>query len=343
MLNVKSFQIENFIPANYQDAAAPRLAEAQEKLQKHTGLGHEFTDWVRLPVDYDKEEFARVQAAAKKIQADSKALVVIGIGGSYLGARGVVEYLCSPNYNQKKKDTPNIYFMGNGLSADAMQEVFDLIGDQDFSVNVISKSGTTTEPAVAFRFFREALEKKYGKDGAKGRIYATTDKARGALKSLANEEGWESFVVPDGVGGRYSVLTAVGLLPIAVAGVDIEELMGGAAKMMKVCETASFENPAWTYAALRDALYQKGWSIEVWPATIPPSALCWNGGSSSTAKARARTARASSPPVWSSPRTCTPWASTFRPGGGSCLRPWCVWGPRSTSCWCPGTRSTATG
>ena len=210
MLNVKSFQIENFIPAGYRDAAAPRLAEAQEKLQKHNGLGHEFTDWVRLPVDYDKEEFARIQAAAKKIQGDSKALVVIGIGGSYLGARGVVEYLCSPNYNQKKnKKTPNIYFVGNGLSADAMQEVFDLIGDEDFSVNVISKSGTTTEPAVAFRFFRDALEKKYGKAGAKGRIYATTDKARGALKSLANEEGWESFVVPDGVGGRYSVLTAV--------------------------------------------------------------------------------------------------------------------------------------
>ena len=263
MLNVKSFQIENFIPANYQEAAVPRLADAQEKLQKGTGAGHEFTDWVRLPVDYDKEEFARIQAAAKKIQSDSKALVVIGIGGSYLGARGVIEYLCSPNYNQKKKDTPNIYFMGNGLAADAMQEVFDLIGDDDFSVNVISKSGTTTEPAVAFRFFRDALEKKYGKDGAKSRIYATTDKARGALKSLANAEGWESFVVPDGVGGRYSVLTAVGLLPIAVAGVDITELMGGAAKMMETCRTASFENPAWTYAALRDALYQKGWSIEV--------------------------------------------------------------------------------
>ena len=164
MLNVKSFQIEAFIPAGYQDAAAPRLAAAQEKLQKHNGLGHEFTDWVRLPVDYDKEEFARIQAAAKKIQGDSKALVVIGIGGSYLGARGVVEYLCSPNYNQKKdKKTPNVYFMGNGLSSDAMQEVFDLIGDDDFSVNVISKSGTTTEPAVAFRFFRDALEKKIGR------------------------------------------------------------------------------------------------------------------------------------------------------------------------------------
>ena len=265
MLNVKSFQIETFIPANYQEAAAPRLAAAQEKLQKGTGLGREFTDWVRLPVDYDKEEFARIQAAAKKIQGDSKALVVIGIGGSYLGARGVVEYLCSPNYNQKKnKKTPNIYFVGNGLSADAMQEVFDLIGDEDFSVNVISKSGTTTEPAVAFRFFRAELEKRYGRDGARERIFATTDKARGALKSLAAAEGWETFVVPDEVGGRYSVLTAVGLLPIAVAGVDIDALMGGAAEMMELCASRpSYECPAWRYAAARTALYRAGKPIEV--------------------------------------------------------------------------------
>ena len=265
MLNVKSFQIETFIPANYQEAAAPRLAAAQEKLQKGTGLGREFTDWVRLPVDYDKEEFARIQAAARKIQSDSKALVVIGIGGSYLGARGVVEYLCSPNYNQKKnKKTPNIYFVGNGLSADAMQEVFDLIGDEDFSVNVISKSGTTTEPAVAFRFFRAELEKRYGRDGARERIFATTDKARGALKSLAAAEGWETFVVPDEVGGRYSVLTAVGLLPIAVAGVDIDALMGGAAEMMELCASKpSYECPAWRYAAARTALYRAGKPIEV--------------------------------------------------------------------------------
>ena len=265
MLNVKAFQMESFIPADYQTTAAPRLAEAQEKLQKHTGAGHEFTDWVRLPVDYDKEEFARIQAAAKKIQGDSKALVVIGIGGSYLGARGVVEYLCSPNYNQKPgKKTPNIYFVGNGLSADAMQEVFDLIGDQDFSVNVISKSGTTTEPAVAFRFFRDALEKKYGKAGAKGRIYATTDKARGALKGLADAEGYETFVVPDDVGGRYSVLTAVGLLPIAVAGVDLDQLMKGAADMMETCRAEGLENnPAWQYAAARCGLYSQGKKIEI--------------------------------------------------------------------------------
>ncbi|WP_295745058.1 glucose-6-phosphate isomerase [uncultured Oscillibacter sp.] len=263
MLDVKLFQMETFLSEPYEDTLAPQLKSAHERLQDGSGLGGDFTGWVHLPRDYDKAEFARIKAAAAKIQKNSQALVVIGIGGSYLGARGVIDCLCSPNYNLKKKSTPNVYFMGNGLSADAMQEVLDLLEGVDFSVNVISKSGTTTEPAVAFRFFRDALEKKYGKAGAKGRIYATTDKARGALKSLANEEGWESFVVPDGVGGRYSVLTAVGLLPIAVAGIGIEELMGGAAKMMKLCETASYENPAWTYAALRDALYQKGWSIEV--------------------------------------------------------------------------------
>ena len=263
MLDVKLFQMETFLSEPYEETLAPLLRSAHKRLQDGSGLGGDFTGWVHLPRDYDKEEFARIKAAAARIQKNSQALVVIGIGGSYLGARGVIDCLCSPNYNLKKKSTPNVYFVGNGLSADAMQEVLDLLEGVDFSVNVISKSGTTTEPAVAFRFFRDALEKKYGKAGAKGRIYATTDKARGALKSLANEEGWESFVVPDGVGGRYSVLTAVGLLPIAVAGIDIEELMGGAAKMMKACETGSFENPAWTYAALRDALYQKGWSIEV--------------------------------------------------------------------------------
>ena len=264
MLKLDLSKLEGVISQDQINAMAPEVEAAHAKLYDPAAPGSDFVGWVRLPENYDKEEFARIQKAAQKIRSDSQVLVVIGIGGSYLGARGVIEYLCSPNYNQKRgKATPNIYFVGNGLSADAMQEVFDFIGDDDFSVNVISKSGTTTEPAVAFRFFRDALEKKYGREGAKGRIYATTDKARGALKSLANEEGWESFVVPDGVGGRYSVLTAVGLLPIAVAGVDIAELMGGAAKMMELCRTASYDSPAWRYAALRDALYRKGWSIEV--------------------------------------------------------------------------------
>ena len=232
MLDVKLFQMHTFLPLPYEEALLPRLKRAHEKLQKGTGAGGEFTGWVHLPRDYDREEFARIQAAAARIQNDSQALVVIGIGGSYLGARGVIECLCSPNYNLKKKNTPNIYFVGNGLSADSMGEVMDLLEGVDFSVNVISKSGTTTEPAVAFRFFRAALEERYGKEGARKRIYATTDKARGALKSLADAEGWETFVVPDEVGGRYSVLTAVGLLPIAVAGVDIEAMMAGAARMM---------------------------------------------------------------------------------------------------------------
>ena len=182
------------------------LQQAQTWLQEASGRGNDFVGWVNLPRDYDKEEYARIKAAAKKIQSDSKALVVIGIGGSYLGARAAIEMLCSNNYNLKKKNTPNIYFSGNGLSGDSLQEIIDLIGDDDFSVNVISKSGTTTEPAVAFRFFKGLLEKKYGKEGAAKRIYATTDKARGALKSLADAEGYETYVVPDDVGGRYSVL-----------------------------------------------------------------------------------------------------------------------------------------
>ena len=247
----------------YEEALAPRLKLAQEKLQNGSGAGGDFTGWVHLPRDYDKEEFARIQAAAAKIRKDSKALVVIGIGGSYLGARGVIDCLCSPNYNLKKKDGPNVYFIGNGLSADALQETLELVADVDFSVNVISKSGTTTEPAVAFRFFWEALEKKYGREEAGKRIYATTDKARGALKSLADNQGWETFVVPDDIGGRYSVLTAVGLLPIAVAGIDIEALMRGAAQMMDVCAGGTYACPAWKYAAIRYELYRSGRPIEL--------------------------------------------------------------------------------
>ena len=263
MLDVKLFQMKSFLPMPYEDALAPRLKRAHEKLQNATGAGSEFTGWVHLPQNYDREEFSRIQAAAAKIRSNSKALVVIGIGGSYLGARGVIDCLCSPNYNLKKKDGPNVYFVGNGLSADSLQEVLELVEDVDFSVNIISKSGTTTEPAVAFRFFREALEKKYGKEGAKDRIYATTDKQRGALKSLADAEGWETFVVPDDIGGRYSVLTAVGLLPIAVTGVDITELMGGAEDMMKTCQNGSYDCPAWVYAAIRYELYRSGRPIEL--------------------------------------------------------------------------------
>ena len=253
-----------FSPLPYEAALTPRLRLAHEKLLRGTGAGGDFTGWVHLPEQYDREEFRRIQAAAKKIQSDSQALVVIGIGGSYLGARGVIECLCSPNYNLKKKNTPNIYFVGNGLDNDQLAEVEELLEGQDFSVNVISKSGTTTEPAVAFRFFRRLLEEKYGAEAAAGRIYATTDRQKGALKALATAEGYESFVVPDDIGGRYSVLTAVGLLPIAVAGIDIEHLMAGAKSMMDTCAAADMEkNPAWQYAGARYELQHRGLEIEV--------------------------------------------------------------------------------
>ena len=264
MIQVDLQNIRSFIPLPYEAALSPRLRIAHDHLQNGDGAGGEFTGWVRLPEDYDKAEFARIKAAAKKIQSDSQALVVIGIGGSYLGARGVIECLRSPNYNLKKKNTPNIYFIGNGLSSDALTEVMELVDGVDFSVNVISKSGTTTEPAVAFRFFRELLEKKYGPEEAARRIYATTDARKGALKGLADDKGYEEFVVPDNIGGRYSVLTAVGLLPIAVAGIDIDALMAGAADMMRECALADMNaNPAWQYAAARQHLYRLGKTTEI--------------------------------------------------------------------------------
>ena len=271
MLSIDISHAASFLSLPYEAALRPRLERAAGWLQNGGGKGSDFIGWVTLPRDYDRGEYARILAAAKKIQGDSKALVVIGIGGSYLGARGVIECLCSPNYNLKKKSTPNIYFIGNGLSSDALREVTELIGDDDFSVNVISKSGTTTEPAVAFRFFREKLEKKYGKAEAAKRIYATTDAHKGALKSLADQEGYEEFVVPDNIGGRYSVLTAVGLLPIAVAGVDLDELMGGAQEMMSLCVKNDYSNPAWQYAATREALPsgQEGGASRVLRARVP--------------------------------------------------------------------------
>ena len=263
MLSIDVSHAASFLPLPYEEALRPRLARAAQWLQNGGGKGDDFIGWVKLPRDHDREEYARILAAAKKIQSDSKALVVIGIGGSYLGARGVIECLCSPNYNLRKKSTPNIYFIGNGLSSDALADVMELLGDDDFSVNVISKSGTTTEPAVAFRFFREKLERKYGKAGAAARIYATTDRSRGALKALADAEGYETFTVPDDVGGRYSVLTAVGLLPIAVAGIDLDELMHGAQELMDRCAVNDFTNPAWQYAAIRSELYHRGKKIEL--------------------------------------------------------------------------------
>ena len=270
MIGVDLSNMRHFIPLPYEMALTPRLRLAHDRLQSGTGVGGEFTGWVHLPENYDREEFSRIQAAAGRIRSDSQALVVIGIGGSYLGARGVIECLCSPNYNLKKKNTPNIYFVGNGLDNDQLAEVEELLAGQDFSVNVISKSGTTTEPAVAFRFFRELLEKKYGAEGAASRIYATTDAHKGALKSLADQKGYEEFVVPDNIGGRYSVLTAVGLLPIAVAGIDIDALMAGAADMMGTCALADMNaNPAWQYAGARYEMYRTGKKIELLAAYEP--------------------------------------------------------------------------
>ncbi len=258
---------ERFVQPHTLDRAACRLAI--DTLVNGTGAGSDFTGWVNLPVNYDRDEFARIRKAAARIQRDSKALVVIGIGGSYLGARAVVELLKSPNYNALTKDTPDIYFAGNGISADALAETIAMIGDRDFSVNVISKSGTTTEPAIAFRIFKELLEKKYGREGARARIYATTDKTRGALKTLADKEGYESFVVPDDVGGRYSVLTAVGLLPIACCGIDIEKLMQGAAEERETILKEGVESAAAQYAMQRQYLYKTGRHVEILAAYEP--------------------------------------------------------------------------
>ena len=270
MLKLDLSKLSAFLPEGYAESRADRLEKAAGMLAGHTGPGGDFTGWVNLPRDYDKAEFARIKAAAKKIQQQSQVLVVIGIGGSYLGARAVIELLASPNYNIKKKDTPDIFFAGNGLSTDALLETIALIGDRDFSVNVISKSGTTTEPAVAFRIFKQLLEEKYGQEGARDRIYATTDARKGALKGLADTEGYEEFVVPDDVGGRYSVLTAVGLLPIAVAGIDIDALMGGAAQAMEELAAPGMDNPAWQYAAARHALYESGKKVELLACYEPP-------------------------------------------------------------------------
>ena len=256
MLNVDLSPLTSFLSQEQLAAMEPRVRAAHQLLESGTGAGNDYIGWLRLPKEYDKEEFARIQKAAKKIQSDSQVLVVIGIGGSYLGARAVVELLRSPNYNLKKKDTPDILFTGNNLSTDAILETIQLIGDRDFSINIISKSGTTTEPAVAFRIFKKLIEDKYGKEEARKRIYATTDKARGALKGLADREGYETLVVPDEVGGRYSVLTAVGLLPIAVTGIDIQALMDGAAQAMEALAAPGLDNPAWQYAAARHVLYE---------------------------------------------------------------------------------------
>ena len=257
----------SFVQDHEMEYMSELAAQAKDKLLAKTGAGNDFLGWIDLPVDYDKEEFDRILKAAEKIKSDSEVLVVFGIGGSYLGASAAIEFLGHSFANEVSRDirkAPEIYFAGNSISSTYLKDLIDVIGDRDFSVNVISKSGTTTEPAIAFRVFKELLEKKYGKEGAAERIYATTDKARGALKNLATEEGYETFVVPDDIGGRFSVLTAVGLLPIAASGADITKLMEGAAAARKDAIEKDFaENDAMKYAAIRNILLRKGKVVEV--------------------------------------------------------------------------------
>ena len=256
--------LKGFIADHELEGVACEVKAAHEALKNGTGLGNDFIGWLNLPTDYDKEEFARIKAAAEKIKKNSDFLVVIGIGGSYLGARAAIEFLTSQNYNLTCKDTPQIFFTGNSISSSALAEVMELCEGKDVSINMISKSGTTTEPAIAFRVFREMLEQKYGKDGARERIFCTTDKEKGTLKELADKEGYETFVVPDDVGGRFSVLTAVGLLPIAVSGADIDALMQGAQQAQKELDNDDvMTNDCYKYAAIRNILYRKGKTMEI--------------------------------------------------------------------------------
>ena len=264
-MKVKLTGVAGFVEQREIENLKPVMDTVNTALVKGTGAGNDFLGWVNLPVNYDKDEFARIQRAAKKIQSDSDVLVVIGIGGSYLGARAAIEFCKGQMYNGvREKGIPEVYFAGNNISSSYLNDLVKIIGNRDFSVNIISKSGTTTEPAIAFRLFKKMLEEKYGKEGAKSRIYATTDKARGALKALSDAEGYETFVVPDDVGGRFSVLTGVGLLPIAAAGIDIEAMMKGAQDSREACQADDMiANPAYLYAALRNILYRKGKNTEI--------------------------------------------------------------------------------
>ncbi|WP_334330029.1 glucose-6-phosphate isomerase [Companilactobacillus sp. HBUAS59699] len=258
-------KLSKFVHENELGEMQNLVTAADEELRKGTGAGADFRGFIDLPVDYDKDEFARIKKAAKKIQSDSEVFVGIGIGGSYLGARAAVDFLSSSFYNVKNdKDVPEVYFAGNSISPNYLADLIEVIGDRDFSINVISKSGTTTEPSIAFRILKAKLVEKYGEKGAKERIYATTDRAKGALKTESDAEGYEEFVVPDDIGGRFSVLTAVGLLPIAVAGIDIDKLMEGAAKAREDFSDADLsKNDAYKYAALRNILYRKGYTTEL--------------------------------------------------------------------------------
>ncbi len=264
MIKINIEKTADFISVDEINGFLPRLEKAHDTLVNGTGEGSDFLGWLRLPENVDMEEYARIKKCAKKIREDSKVLLVVGIGGSYLGARAAIEFVKGSFANQHSDENPEVYFVGNNLSCDYINEVIKIIGDRDFSINVISKSGSTTEPAVAFRIFKAMIEKKYGKEAAKERIYVTTDKARGALKNLADNEGYETFVIPDNIGGRYSVLTAVGLLPMAVAGIDTDAALEGAKKAAKkLISTRDYTNPAWVYTAARNIMYEKGKKIEL--------------------------------------------------------------------------------
>ena len=263
-LKLNENYVNGFIRDAEYDNIQPMVTAAHEMLTSRTGAGNDFLGWTTLPFDYDKEEFARIKECAKKVKDLCDVFIVIGIGGSYLGARAAIEFVRSPLYNNMKKDTPDIYFSGCNISAEALSELLAICEGRDVCINVISKSGTTTEPAVAFRVFRELLEKKYGVDGARERIFVTTDKARGTLKKFSDERGYETFVVPDDVGGRFSVLTAVGLLPIAVAGIDVDALMKGAQDAAKTYGDPDIrKNDCYKYAAMRNILYRKGKTTEI--------------------------------------------------------------------------------
>ncbi|MCQ2430149.1 MAG: glucose-6-phosphate isomerase [Clostridia bacterium] len=273
-IRVNDQYVSSFIRNEEYAQLQPMVNAAHELLESRTGAGSDFLGWTTLPVDYDKEEFARIKAAAKKIRKTCKVFIAIGIGGSYLGARAVIEFLKSPLYNNMKKKTPDIYFAGNNISAAALDELVRLCEGKDFCINVISKSGTTTEPAIAFRVFRGLLEKKYGKEGARERIFVTTDRQKGTLKHFSDDAGYETFVVPDDVGGRFSVLTAVGLLPIAVAGIDIDALMKGAAEGMNAYNDPDLaKNDCYKYAAIRNILYRKGKQTEILVGYEPYAAM----------------------------------------------------------------------
>lgn len=265
---------KDFVTEKEMTAVSKDITAAYETLRSGKGAGSDFLGWVDLPVNYDKEEFVRIEKAAEKIRKKCDILVVIGIGGSYLGARAVIEFVKSPLYNNLKKDTPDIYFAGNTISSASLTELLSICEGKDICVNVISKSGTTTEPAVAFRVFRALLEEKYGAEGARERIFVTTDREKGTLKHFSTERGYETFVVPDDVGGRFSVLTAVGLLPIAVAGIDVKALMAGAAKAREeLCNDDVAKNPALRYAAYRNIFYRQGKSAEIMVNYEPYAAM----------------------------------------------------------------------